>query len=184
MGSLHSSTTEDEGVAEHVPDCYALVNTIATSLTTQEDLAHQVEVLLAKVCPKSSEPEKCQELLPAFWTEIAESLWPNYYNPEAVWMCGGEGVCGGPDARPLTCDGCKAGIRLSIAQLLSQEFINGIIEEISGDEGCGQEKEPEKCRAVVAELIPLALPAIASSYDQNKDAPQICNKAVKGICQP
>ena len=86
--------------------------------------------------------------------------------------------------RPLTCDGCKTGIRLSIAQLLSEEFINGIIEEVSGDEGCGQEKEPEKCRAVVAELIPLALPAIASSYDQNKDAPEICNKAVKGICQP
>ena len=80
-------------------DCSALVTTIAASLTTQEGLAHQVEVLLAKVCPKSSDPEKCQELLPAFWTEIAESLWPNYYNPEAVWMCGGEGACGGPDAR-------------------------------------------------------------------------------------
>merc|ERR1711970_594702 len=128
------------------PDCYALVSTLAASLTTQEALSKQVEVLLAKVCPKSSEPEKCQEQLPALWTEIGESLWPNYYKPEAVWMCGGEGVCGGPDARHLTCDGCKAGIRLSIAQLLSDEFINGIIEEISGDEGCGQEKEAEKCR--------------------------------------
>merc|ERR1711970_220683 len=165
-------------------DCQALVSTISTSLTSKEGIAQQVEVLLSKVCPKSSEPETCLEKLPEFWAEVAQGLWPGYYSPAAEWMCGARDICGGPQASPLTCDGCKAGIRLSIVQLLSDEFVHGIIEELSGDEGCGQEKEPEKCRAVVAELIPLALPAIASAYDEQKDAPEICNTAVKDICQP
>merc|ERR1712133_152033 len=135
-------------------DCEALVTTISASLTSKEGIARQVEVLLSKICPKTSEPEKCQEQLPAFWREIAEGLWPEYYNPSAEWMCGGKGVCGGPEAGPLTCNGCKAGINLSITQLLSDEVVKNIIEELSGDEGCGQEEQAEKCRAVIAELIP------------------------------
>merc|ERR1712002_1058016 len=51
-------------------DCQALVTTISASLTSKEGIARQVEVLLSKVCPKTSEPEKCQEQLPAFWREI------------------------------------------------------------------------------------------------------------------
>ena len=54
-------------------------------------------------------------------------------------------------------------MRHSIVQLLSEEFVTGIVEELSGDEGCGQDKEPEKCKAIIAELIPMALPAIASA---------------------
>merc|ERR1712126_350375 len=178
------NNTEDEGDSNSVPDDHGLVPTISASLTSKEGIARQVEVLLSKVCPKTSEPEKCQEQLPAFWTEIAEGLWPEYYNPSAEWMCGGTGVCGGPEAGPLTCNGCKAGINLSITQLLSDEVVKNVIEELSGDEGCGQEEQAEKCRAVIAELIPLALPAIASSYDEEKDAPEICNVAVQGICKP
>ena len=75
-------------------------------------------------------------------------------------------------------------MRLSIVQLLSEEFVTGIVEELSGDEGCGQEKQPEKCKAIIAELIPLALPAIAAEFDEKRDAPAICNAAVKDVCKP
>ena len=72
----------------------------------------------------------------------------------------------------------------TIAELLTKYFINGIVEELSGDEGCGQEKQPAKCKAIVAELIPLALPAIAAEFDEKRDAPAICNAAVKDVCKP
>ena len=75
-------------------------------------------------------------------------------------------------------------MRLSIAQLLSEEFVNGIVEELSGDEGCELDNEPEKCKAIIAELIPMALPAIASAFDEKKDAPAICNAAVPDVCKP
>ena len=80
-------------------DCQSLVSAISAFSTSQEGIARQVDVLLSKVCPKSSNPEECLEELPAFWTEIAQGLWPEYYNPEAEWMCGQKDVCGGPDAR-------------------------------------------------------------------------------------
>jgi hypothetical protein len=80
-------------------DCHSLVSAISAFSTSQEGIARQVDVLLSKVCPKSSNPEECLEGLPAFWTEIAQGLWPEYYNPEAEWMCGQKDVCGGPDAR-------------------------------------------------------------------------------------
>jgi hypothetical protein len=75
-------------------------------------------------------------------------------------------------------------MRGSIVQLLSDEFVQGIVDQLSGDEGCGEDKEPEKCRSVIAELIPLALPAISSAFDETRDAPAICNVAVPDICQP
>ena len=79
-------------------DCSSLVSTISAYLTSQEGISQQVEVLLSKVCPKSSEPEICLKELPAFWSEIAQALWPEYYNPEAEWMCGAKDFCGGPEA--------------------------------------------------------------------------------------
>jgi hypothetical protein len=80
-------------------DCNSLVNAISAWLTSPEGVEAQVEVLLSKVCPKSSNPDECVKELPAFWTELAQVLWPEYYNPDAEWMCAAEGFCGGPDSR-------------------------------------------------------------------------------------
>ena len=76
-----------------------MVSEISSYLTSKEGIEKQVEVLLSKVCPKSSNPEECLKGLPAFWAEIAQGLWSEYYNPDAEWMCGQKDVCGGPDAR-------------------------------------------------------------------------------------
>ena len=72
----------------------------------------------------------------------------------------------------------------SIVLLQSEYFVKVIVEELSGDEGCGQEKQPQKCKAIIAELIPLALPAIAAEFDEKRDAPAICNAAVNDVCKP
>ena len=67
-------------------------------------------------------------------------------------------------------------------QLNTAEFINGIVDEMSGAEGCGLDDEPEKCKKIVAQLIPVALPAIAEAFEDINDISTICNSAVPNIC--
>merc|ERR1711892_783283 len=127
-------------------DCNAVVNTIATWLSGQESIDKQVEVLLAEVCPMDEHPEDCVEGLPAFWNKIAMVLWPGYWDASAEWMCGGMGT------RAMTCDECTEGIMAGVDQLLSDEFVAGIVDALSGDGFCGMEEDPEECSAIMAAL--------------------------------
>merc|ERR1711887_96202 len=161
-------------------DCTAVVTTIATYLTAEESIGNQVEVLVAEVCPQAVDPDACVAGLPDFWTRIAAVLWPGYWNPEADWMCAGEGPCGA-GLREMTCEECTSGIQAGIDQLLSEEVINGIVDALSGDGFCGIEEDPEMCANVIAELIPLALPILAgNSTPENQRG--VCNTAVPGTC--
>ena len=69
----------------------------------------------------------------------------------------------------------------AIDQLLSEEFINGIVEALSGENFCGQDETPEMCAAVIAELIPAALPVLAATLDEGRMG-EICNAAQPGTC--
>merc|ERR1712244_104472 len=147
-------------------DCKALVSTLGTYLSSEESIAKQVEILLAEVCPQAEDPEACMEGLPAFWESIAMMLWPGYYNPEEEFMCMQEGLCGAPGSRDaMTCDECLAGIHASVDQLLTEEFVTGVVAWLSGEEFCGTMEDPEMCANIIAELIPAALPAIAGAMD-------------------
>merc|ERR1712215_201478 len=161
-------------------DCTAVVGALATYLSSEESIDNQVAILLAEVCPQAENPDECLEQLPAFWAKVAGVLWPGYYQPDAEWMCAQEGLCG-PAARDINCEECFQGIQGSIDQLLSEPFINGIVEALSGDGFCGMEEDPELCANIIAELIPLALPILAggSTLEGQQDA---CNSAVPDTC--
>merc|ERR1711887_38322 len=163
-------------------DCKALVNSMATWFTNPVSIEKQVMVLLAEVCPGSSNPDGCTEGLPDFWTKIAMILWPGYYNAEESWMCATEEICGAPGAElAMTCDVCTKRIAGAIEQLLSEEFVTGIVERLSGEEFCGVDEDPEMCANVIAQLIPAALPALAAGVPE--EVPQeICNVAVPDTC--
>ena len=81
----------------------------------------------------------------------------------------------------MTCFECFNGIQASIGQLLSEEFVSGIVEALSGDGFCGMGEDPEMCAKVIADLIPLALPALAGGFD-SEISPMICNMAVPDTC--
>ena len=81
----------------------------------------------------------------------------------------------------MNCDECLEGIRGAIEQLLSAEFVAGIVDGLSGDGFCGTEEDVELCASVIAELIPLALPALAAGFDSEKTQ-YICNMAVSDTC--
>jgi len=168
--------------ADPCSDCTAVVTTIATYLTSEDSIARQVEVLLAEVCPGADDPDMCVAGLPDFWAKIAMMLWPGYYNPEEPWMCATEDICGAPGAKlAMTCEECTNGIQGAIDQLLSEEFVTGIVEWLSGEEFCGMDEDPEMCANVIAELIPAALPALAAGFTV-EGAQDICNQAVPDTC--
>merc|ERR1711992_292501 len=163
-------------------DCKALVNSMATWFTNPVSIEKQVMVLLAEVCPGASDPEACMEGLPAFWEKVAMMLWPGYYNPEEEFMCMQEGLCGAPGSRDaMTCDECLDGIKATIDQLLTEEFITGVVAWLSGEEFCGMMEDPEMCANVIAELIPAALPTLAMAFEPETGM-DVCNMAVADTC--
>ena len=81
----------------------------------------------------------------------------------------------------MTCDECTEGIMAGVDQLLSDEFVAGIVDALSGDGFCGMEEDPEMCSAVIAALIPAALPVLAGVMDPAQ-IPEICNTAVPDTC--
>ena len=81
----------------------------------------------------------------------------------------------------MSCYECLEGINGAIEQLLSAEFVDGIVDGLSGDGFCGTEEDAELCASVIAELIPLALPALAAGFDSER-MPEICNMAVSDTC--
>ena len=81
----------------------------------------------------------------------------------------------------MTCDECIGGIKATIDQLLSEEFVSGIVEWLSGEEFCGMQEDQEMCANVIAELIPAALPALAAGFDP-EGSKDLCNMAVADTC--
>ena len=69
----------------------------------------------------------------------------------------------------------------AIDQLLSEEFINGIVDALSGEGFCGQGENPEECANVISFLIPAALPILAGTLDDGRMG-EICNAAQPGAC--
>ena len=81
----------------------------------------------------------------------------------------------------INCDECKAGMKAALDQLLSEEFITGIVDALSGEAFCGMSENPEECSKVVHDLIPLALPTLAGSLDAAGQE-SICNMAIADTC--
>merc|ERR1712083_982812 len=163
-------------------DCKALVNSMATWFTNPVSIEKQVMILLAEICPQAEDPDGCMEGLPDFWTKVAMMLWPGYYNPEEEFMCMQEGLCGAPGSRDaMTCDECLDVIKATIDQLLTEEFITGVVAWLSGEEFCGMMEDPEMCANVIAELIPAALPTLAMAFEP-ETAMGVCNMAVADTC--
>ena len=81
----------------------------------------------------------------------------------------------------MTCDECTSGIMSGVDQLLSDEIVAAIVDALSGDGFCGMEDDSEMCSAVIAALIPAALPALAGSMSPD-ELPAICNTAVPDTC--
>ena len=85
--------------------------------------------------------------------------------------------------RDLTCEECLQGIQASVDQMLSEEFMAGIVEALSGESFCGTMEDPALCAKVIAQLIPAALPALAEAgAADTTTGPMLCNNALGDVC--
>merc|ERR1711910_254391 len=158
-------------------DCTAVVSHIAGRLSTPESLAAQGEILVGELCPGAPDPEACVSGLPGLWNQIAAILWPGYWDPTAEWMCAP--ICAAPEDTVMTCDDCKMGVQAAIDQLLSPEFIDGIVDFLANGEFCANNGD-ERCPAAVDAVIRQGLPMLAAMGDDAAFA-EACN-AVPGTC--
>ena len=81
--------------------------------------------------------------------------------------------------RPMDCEDFLVGISIVIEQLLSDEFVAGIVDGLSGNGLCGMEEDAELCASAIAELIPFPLPALASGVDAEQSDSITGNVKVK-----
>merc|ERR1712228_685112 len=156
----------------------------SSDATCEDSLANQIDILLAEVCPMVEEPDVCVAELATFWAKISAVLWPGYFDAEAEWMCGSEDICGASkQVKAMTCEECTQGINGAIDQLLLPETIEGIVIALSGDAFCGQDNDPETCKAVIEFLIPVALPALAETGGRDPARmAEVCTAAVPDTC--
>merc|ERR1711913_98066 len=68
---LTISTTSAKWTCE---DCTAVVNSMASYLTSEESVGKQIDILLADVCPQVEAADECVEALPDFWAQIAQAI--------------------------------------------------------------------------------------------------------------
>ena len=163
-------------------DCNSLVVQVRDSLLTEKSIESQIKLFNGSICGdfrRLEAKEACREELDLIWFDIASSIWSDFFNPSAEWMCGAPGACNGGSR--LTCEECKNDVRGSMDRLAST-FIGPIVKAMSGDEGCGIFDEPASCKMIVSWLIPQALPVIAQKYEDIIEVDTICNAVVPYIC--
>merc|ERR1711872_392820 len=163
--------------ADTCSDCTAVVNAVQARLMSEESIAYQQGILVSGLCPGAENVAECEEALPGFWAQIADILWPGYWDPSADWMCAP--ICAAPEDTVMTCDDCKMGIQAGIDQMLAPETLDTIVEFLSGD-FCATTGE-DRCPEFVDVIIRQGLPMIyAASNDEA--VTETCNAAVEGTC--
>merc|ERR1719266_3226057 len=110
--------------ADTCTDCTAVVNFINARLMTEESIAAQSAVLVGGLCPTTEDPAACEADLPGFWAAIAPLVWPNYYDPNAEWMC--VTLCAAPEDTVMTCDDCKTRVQINIS-MQPQHWIDELL---------------------------------------------------------
>merc|ERR1719460_1258388 len=174
---LFSSALLAVAMADTCTDCTAVVSTIAARLMSEESLAAQGAIMVGGICPGAEDVAACEAGLPGLWNQIAALLWPGYWDPTADWMCADS--CAAPEDVSMTCDDCKMGIQEAIDQMLSAEFMDGIVEAVSA-EIC-KDNPTEECPMFVDGVLRQGLPLLAAAADDAGFA-QVCNAAVENTC--
>merc|ERR1719458_2130575 len=174
---LFSSALLALAAADSCTDCTAVVSAIAARSMSEESLAAQGAILVGGLCPGAPDPAACEAGLPGLWNQMAAILWPGYWDPTAEWMCAD--ICAAPEDVAMTCDDCKMGIQAAIDQLVSSEFMDGIVEAVSA-EIC-KDNPTEECPMFVDGILRQGLPLLAGA-GADADFAQACNAAVEGTC--
>merc|ERR1712004_511706 len=122
--------------ADTCSDCTAVVNAVQARLMTEESIAYQQGILVSGLCPEAENVAECEESLPGFWAQIANLLWPGYWDPSAA-----------------------------IDQLLAPETLDRIVDILANGDFCAATGD-ERCPAAVDVVIRQGLPILTAASAQ------------------
>jgi len=179
-----TSTCSTVANADTCTNCKALVASLRDELISDSSIRQQQEVLVASLCPASSDPADCLETLPSLWRHIAMILWPGYYDTEMPldldYNCPEQ--CSDPKEEPYYCDTCQLAIQASMDQLLTEEFMNIVVDGLTGPWYCDTHPDDLDCPSKVNETIRDGLPILAEEMFAILDSGEVCNTAVADTC--
>ncbi len=150
--------------------CKAGVTKLGQYLTTPEEIEKEVLLLKTFVCEVDADPEGCAAGVDKYWAGMAEAIFG--YEETPADICSAGGICK-KSARALDCETC-AGLIGSLSDLFKNEdFINSVLEKVSGFLYCDNADDAAECKAFVAAYGAAAMPVLGDGLVT--EAESICD---------
>merc|ERR1711917_114135 len=132
-------------------DCLEFGDAISNYLQSEASLAEQTAILVAGVCPQTSDAVDCEAKLNIYWSQIGLAMYPVFLEPTSVCK---ETVVSEP-----TCDECVGSVVLVSEVIKSDAKIADIVAFLQGD-FCASTGDAT-CGDAISQLMPLAMPVLA-----------------------
>merc|ERR1719153_475192 len=145
-------------------ECTTITAAVGDHLSGEGDIQAQLEVILAEVCPAVEDVDGCLEGLPGFWKSLAPTLWSETFKSE-LW-CGDMCPTQDPGVK-VTCEECTSFVDSVFNAWTDEKWIQQAVDIMSGPAFCDSEQNVEECQEVIAILLPLALPVLATHQEPN-----------------
>merc|ERR1712107_839320 len=156
-------------------ECLDFAGKVA-NMAEEKNVADQVNLLVAVLCPMTIDPIACDDGLRTYWPAMADIIYSTYLEKNAV--CGQLGLCGFKGLRSeATCGDCTDGVNGAASLLVGREKVFEMIELLQGEICQGN----ENCNYSVKETMPFAMPVISGILMLR--APTFCcNFSNGGLC--
>ena len=137
--------------------CKESVTKLGTFLTTPAEIEKEILLLKTFVCEVDADPEGCAAGVDKYWAGMAEAIFG--YSETPADICSAGGICK-KSVRALDCETC-AGMIGKLSELFKNEdFINSVLEKVSGFLYCDTAADPAECKAFVDAYGAAAMPVL------------------------
>ena len=150
-------------------------------LTTYASKALQKVSLETKLCPHASDKLVCLLGVQKYWGQMAEIIWPGYFDPTSSWTC--EDECLQSADESMDCPSCQEKIQSLLFHLISPTVLDNISSLLAGPDYCADKTDALSCADFVTLAVLQGIPILveellADVWMQSN----ICNHAVHGTC--
>merc|ERR1711917_177960 len=140
-------------------DCLEFGDAISNYLQSEASLAEQTAILVAGVCPQTSDAADCEAELNIYWSQIGLAMYPVFLEP--------------------TSDECVGSVILVSEVIKSDAKIADIVAFLQGD-FCASTGDAT-CGDAISQLMPLAMPVLAGVLAE-KASEYCCTLSPSGVC--
>jgi len=160
-------------------DCRGFGDALQGYLMSEASVTEQTELLASIGCPSVEDPDRCEELVRAYWKDLASAIYPEFLKPTEV--CTKIGLCTRKSfLNTPNCEECKDTLTKVSAVIADFEQIQEIVEFLK-TQFCPSSVDSTECETSVELLIPAAMP-ILSALLTDRSAELCCKLSSTGLC--